>query len=82
MEKHYQKMIWDTQDRVLKSLQIQVLDKNNPRYGGFTEKSGIVQAKFSIYRVASMTAAYSNEDTVYYQSEKVLQRILLGLDYI
>ena len=82
MEQHYQKMIQDTQDRVVKSLQIQVLDKNNPRYGGFFEESGIVQAKFSIYRVASMTAAYCNEDTIYYHSEKVLQRILLGLDYI
>lgn len=82
MEKHYRKMIEDTQDRVLKSLQIQVMDEKNPRYGGFEEDSGIVQAKFSIYRVASMTAAYCNGDTVYYQSEKVLRRILLGLDYI
>ena len=82
MERHYQKMIQDTQDRVVKSLQIQVLDKNSPRYGGFLEESGIVQAKFSIYRVASMTAAYCNADTVYYHSENVLQRILLGLDYI
>ena len=41
MEKHYQKMIRDTQDRVVKSLQIQVLEEGSPRYGGFAEPSGI-----------------------------------------
>lgn len=82
MEEHYQKMIRDTQDRVVKSLQIQILDRESPRYGGFADPTGIVQAKFSIYRVASMTAAYCNEDTIYYHNEKVLNSILLGLDYI
>ena len=82
MEEHYQKMIRDTQDRVVKSLQIQILDRESPRYGGFADPTGIVQAKFSIYRVASMTAAYCNEDTIYYHDEKVLNSILLGLDYI
>ncbi|MDE5591073.1 MAG: hypothetical protein K2J60_18360, partial [Acetatifactor sp.] len=82
MEKHYQKMIRDTQDRVEKSLQIQVLDKESPRYGGFADPTGIVQAKFSIYRVASMAAAYCNEDTIYYHDGRVLDSILLGLDYI
>lgn len=82
MEKHYQKMIKDTENRVSKSLQIQVMNENSPRYGGFAEESGIVQAKFSIYRVASMSAAYCNKDTRYYHDENVLCRILLGLDYI
>ena len=82
MEKHYQKIIQDTQDRVAKSLQIQVLDEESPRYGGFADADGIVQAKFSIYRVATMTAAYCNEDTVYFHDRKVLDSILLGLHYI
>lgn len=82
MEKHYQKIIQDTQDRVVKSLQIQILDETSPRYGGFADPNGIVQAKFSIYRVATMTAAYCNEDTVYYHDGRVLDSILLGLDYI
>ena len=30
MEKHYWKMIGDTQERVAKSLQIQVLDRESP----------------------------------------------------
>lgn len=82
MEKHYRKMIRDTEERVIKSLQIQVSDRENPRYGGFLDPTGIVQAKFSIYRVASMTAAYCNEDTAFYHDKRVLDSILLGLDYI
>lgn len=82
MEKHYQKIIQDTQDRVVKSLQIQILDKDSPGYGGFADPTGIVQAKFAIYRVASMVAAYCNEDTCFYHDTKVLESILKGLDYI
>lgn len=75
-------MIQDTQDRVVKSLQIQILDRESPRYGGFADPTGIVQAKFAIYRVASMVAAYCNEDTLYYHDELILERILLGLSYV
>lgn len=82
MEKHYQKMIEDTQNRVIKSLQIQILDENSSRYGGFADEHGIVQAKFGIYRVASMAAAYCNPDTAFYHNQLVLERILLGLSYI
>lgn len=82
MEKHYRKMVQDTEERVVKSLQIQVLDRESPRYGGFADPTGIVQAKFSIYRVASMTAAYCNEDTAFYHDERVLESILTGLNYI
>lgn len=82
METHYQKIIQDTQDRVLKSLQIQVLEEESPRYGGFMDPAGIVQAKFAIYQVAGMVAAYCNEDTCFYHSARVLDSILKGLDYI
>ena len=82
MEKHYQKMIQDTQDRVVKSLQIQVTDRENPRYGGFADPTGIVQAKYAIYRIASVVAAYCNEDTCFYRDRKVLDSIMTGLDYV
>lgn len=82
MEKHYRKMILDTQDRVVKSLQIQILDRESPRYGGFADPTGIVQAKFAIYRIAGMIAAYCNEDTCFYRDGRVLERIMTGLDYV
>lgn len=82
MEKHYQKMIEDTQNRVIRSMYLQQMDKNKEGYGGFVEPTGIIQAKFSIYRVASMIAVYSNPDCSYYHNTKVYERILLGLNYI
>ena len=82
MEKHYQKMLRDTEDRVVKSLQIQVLDRESPRYGGFADPTGIVQAKFAIYRIAGMAAAYCNEDTCFYRDGRVYDSILKGLDYV
>ncbi len=82
MEAHYQKMLKDTENRVLKALQIQVMDKNSTRYGGFPEVSGIVHAKITIYKVAPMIACFCNPDSVYYRNELVRDRIHLGLDYI
>ena len=82
MEKYYQKMVKDTNERVVKAMQRQILDKNNCRYGGFVGEDGIVQAKNSIYAVANMIAAYCNPDTNYYHDEVVLERIMLGLDYV
>lgn len=82
MEKHYQKMIKDTQNRVIKSLQIQILDESSPRYGGFADDTGIVHAKYAIYRVAPMIATYCNPDTVFYKNALVYERLMLGLDYV
>ena len=82
MERHYQRIMKDTENRVLKSMRIQELDCNNPNYGGFYDAKGVIHAKFSIYRVASMIAVYCNEDSKYHQNEKVFQSISLGLDYI
>ena len=80
MERHYQKILRDSEDRVTKSLQIQVLDEKSPRYGGFADENGIVQAKFSIYRVATMTATYCNKDSVWYHDGQVLERVLSPID--
>ncbi|WP_276948080.1 hypothetical protein [Acetatifactor muris] len=82
MEKHYQKMVADTQDRVVKSLQMQISDRESPRYGGFADPTGIVQAKFAIYRIASMVAVYCNEDTRFYRNGRVFESIMTGLDYV
>ena len=82
MERHYRKMLLDTRDRVVKSLQIQVLDRESPRYGGFADPGGIVQAKYAIYRIASMVAAYCNEDSCFYRDGRVFDRIMTGLGYV
>lgn len=82
MEQHYQKMIKDTEDRVVYSLWNQEKRKDSPLYGGFYDKDRMVQAKYAIYRVASMIAAYCNEDTRFYHDKTVEESILLGLQYI
>lgn len=82
MEQHYRKIVRDTENRVRLSLQRQVTDEKSPYYGGFAEDSGIIQAKYAIYRVASMTAAYCCADTIFYQDQRIYDRIMLGLSYI
>ena len=78
MEKHYWKMVKDTEDRVAHSLWIQEQQESSPYYGGFYDKNKIVQAKYAIYRVAPMIACYCNQDTKYYQKEEVAKSIFLG----
>lgn len=82
MEKHYRKIVQDTDERVVFSLGIQELDENDSHYGGFYDKNYLVEAKFAIYRIASMIAAYCNEDSRFYHDELIGNRILLGLTYV
>lgn len=82
MEKYYQRMLKDANERVVRALQRQILDENSSRYGGFADGNGMVQAKNSIYEVAAMAVAYCNEDSHYYHDEAILERILLGLKYV
>ncbi len=82
MEKHYQRIVKDTDERVKYSLGRQECQNGHPYYGGFYDKNELIDAKFAIYRVASMTAAYCCEESRYYQSEEVLHSIRMGLEYI
>lgn len=82
MEQHYQKMVRDTENRVRHSLRIQETNPESPYYGGFYDDNRIVQAKYAIYRIASMIAAYCNEDTCFYRDDRVYESILLGLSYV
>ncbi len=82
MEKHYQKMLKDSEERAIVALQSQILDENNSRYGAFADVNGIVQARNSIYSVAHLALVYCNEDSRFYHDEAVLERILLGLKYV
>ena len=82
MEKHYQKMIKDTEDRVVYSLWNQEKNELSPYYGGFYDKDRMVQAKYAIYRVASEIAAYCCRDTRFYHDKTVEDSIILGLTYI
>lgn len=80
MEKHYRKILEDTRKRVERSLRTQIRDGEFK--GGFRDDKGLVQAKYSIYRTTTATAAYLNQDSIYYHDERVGRMILEALDYI
>lgn len=82
MRAHYDLIVRDTEKAVERSLQIQDLTENSPWYGAFSQPDGVYQAKFAIYRVSTMIAAYCNEDTRFYHDGTIYERILLGLDYV
>lgn len=82
MEQHYRKIVQDTDNRAAYSLRSQELRTVSPHYGGFYDKDGLVQAKYSIYRTASMAAAYCCEDSKYYHNPKIEESLFLGLSYI
>lgn len=61
---------------------MQNMDPQSRFYGGFPDEEDLFDAKYTIHLLASMTAAYSNEDSVYYQEEQVADRVLTGLDFV
>lgn len=82
MEKHYMRIVRDTDERVEASLQRQEREEGSPFYGGFYDKDELVQAKYAIYRVATMLAAYCCPDSRHYQQKRIEEAIFLGLSYI
>lgn len=82
MESHYKKIVKDTDRRVIASMQRQIMDGGNACYGGFWDGTGIVQAKYAIYQVVPMIAAYCCTDSAFYRSGEIFERIIAGLTYI
>lgn len=82
MRKHYEKIIEGTDKRVKKCLRIQIMDESSPNYGGFPDENELLHAKYTMYRLTTMTAAYSNADSAYYHDELVAKRVLLALDFV
>jgi hypothetical protein len=75
-------MLRDTEELVVKSLTTQILDKNSRLYGAFPEKSGIVQARVSVYKTEPMIVCFMNPDSKYHKSGLLYERIMLGLRYV
>ena len=82
MRAHYELILRDTDRAVAQSLRMQNLTEGSPWYGAFSQPDGVYQAKYAIYRVAGMIAAYCNQGSRYYHDGLILDRIMKGLDYI
>lgn len=82
MRQHYRKMTEENDRKVKRALRMQNMDPQSRFYGGFPDEEDLFDAKYTIHLLASMTASYSNEDSVYYQEEQVADRVLTGLDFV
>lgn len=82
MEKHYKKILKDTEERVASRLRAQEMDEKSPCYGGFYDTNRMVQAKYTIICVEPMITLYCNPDSRYYRNPLLAWRAELGLAYI
>ncbi|MCR4940718.1 MAG: hypothetical protein K5930_11540 [Treponemataceae bacterium] len=82
MRAHYLKMIKDSESMVRKFLPEQVLDPENEYFGGFRDPDGLIQAKFTIYRINTMMGLYCNEESSFYNSEQLEKSIFIALDFL
>lgn len=82
MRRHYERILHDSESRVARDLEIQILDEASPFYGGFPKADSLAEPKTAIYRATTMTACYLNADSRYYLDEALGERIRLALAYV
>ncbi|WP_022778000.1 hypothetical protein [Butyrivibrio sp. AE3009] len=81
MKNHYQIILTDTEELVYESMRVQIMDENDENYGAFMDQDHILDAKYTIYRTASMIAVYCNEDSSFHEDEALFKRIMAGLRF-
>ncbi len=81
MEKHYEFILKDTEELVEESMCHQIMDENDPNLGAFLDTNHILDAKYTIYRTASMIALFCNRDSKYYGDLGLFNRIMAGLGF-
>ena len=59
MRKHYERILHDSESRVQRYLDIQILDENSPFCGGFPKADSLAEPKTAIYRASTTTATTS-----------------------
>ena len=83
MRKHYEIIVRESDRRVDRSLEIQVMEgPEGPFYGGFRDGRDLVEAKFAIYRITTMLACYLNDDSRYHRDGALLSRIEKGIAFV
>ena len=82
MRAHYETMIRDNDRKVKKALRIQNRDDKSAFCGGFPDEDGLYHARYALYLLKNMTAAYCNEQSVYFKNEGVAERVLSGLSFV
>ena len=78
MRKHYERILHDSESRVQRYLDIQILDENSPFCGGFPKADSLAEPKTAIYRATTMTACYLNPESRYYLDTELGRRLALA----
>ena len=82
MRKHYERILHDSESRVQRYLDIQILDENSPFCGGFPKADSLAEPKTAIYRATTMTACYLNPESRYYLDAELGRRLALALAFV
>ena len=82
MRKHYERILHDSEGRVQRYLDIQILDENSPFCGGFPKADSLAEPKTAIYRATTMTACYLNPESRYYLDAELGRRLTLALAFV
>ena len=82
MRKHYERILHDSESRVQRYLDIQILDENSPFCGGFPKADSLAEPKTAIYRATTMTACYLNPESRYYLDTELGRRLALALAFV
>ncbi|WP_026489654.1 hypothetical protein [Butyrivibrio sp. XBB1001] len=81
MKKHYEFILKDTQELVYESMCTQIMDEKDENFGAFMDRDCILDAKYTIYRTASMISLYCCKDSELFRDEKLFKRIMAGLGF-
>ena len=81
MEKHYEFILKDTEELVYESMCHQLMEDDDKNRGAFMDSNHILDAKYTIYRTASMISLYCNSDSKLYRNQELFERIMAGLDF-
>ena len=82
MRKHYERILHDSESRVQRYLDIQILDETSPFCGGFPKADSLAEPKTAIYRATTMTACYLNPESRYYLDAELGRRLALALAFV
>lgn len=82
MGQHYKKILLDSEGKINRALDLQVLEPASEFYGGFRDPDGLVEPKYAIYVVSEMIACLLNRDSRFYNSPVIYESVMTGLEYI
>jgi len=82
MRKHYEKILRDSDCRVQRFLEVQILEESSPFFGGFPKADSLAEPKTAIYRATTMTACLLNPESRYYLDEELDRRVRLALAFV